>query len=288
MDRWKLPQELFDIIIDKLGDCTWTLNNCSLVCRSWVHSSHRHLFRRIVLLPPRRFYRGSGDVSYCQRLHRLLLNSPHISTYIQELQVYEGQEVKGRAWIGSDQTLPLVLGLLRDLTRIELRRLEWNILPLDLRQSICRVLELPSMTSFEIERSDFASMDDFSRLLSHAEGLTYLSLAEVTTTRRFLAPLEREDMNHGAVGKAEGIRLNHRRRHLLDLRLNLTGYSGSGCSEFVNWLLGPQSPSEVSHIRTLHISHYAQSDAHAVNQLLYGIGSSLRHFKLKEPNLWRG
>ena len=280
MDRWKLPQELFDIIISKLADRQWALHTCSLVCRSWVHSSHRHLFHRIVLSPPHRSFNGSGDVSYCRRLHRLLLSSPHIATYIRELKVYEGQELKKQAWIGSDQTLPLVLGLLRDLTRIELRRLEWNILPLDLRQSICQVLELPSMTSFEMERSDFASMVDFSSLLSHAEGLTYLSLAEVTTKHRFLKPLTSEDTNHGAVVKGEG---DHRRRHLLDLRLDITGYL-----EFVNWLLGPQSPSKVSHIRTLHVSRYRQSDAHAINELLYAIGSSLRHFKLNDPYLWCG
>jgi hypothetical protein len=202
--------------------------------------------------------------------------------------VYEGQRVKGQAWIGSDQTLPLLLGLLKDLTRIELRRLEWNILPLDLRQSVCRVLELPSMTSFEIERSDFASMDDFTSLLSHAKGLTCLSLAEVSTERRFLEPPSREDMKRGVIGKGQGFRSHHRRRHLLDLCLNLTGYSGSSCSEFINWLLGPQSPLEVSHIRTLHVSHYSQSDARAVNELLHAIGSSLRHFKLNEPNLWCG
>jgi hypothetical protein len=268
----KLPQELFDIIIDNLNDCPRTLHNCALVCRSWVHLSRRHLFRRIVLYPPR--CRG---LSHCWRLHRLLLRSPHIATYIQELKVYEGQEEKREAWIGSDQTLPLVMGLLRDLTKIEFRRLEWSILPQDLRQSICRVLELPSMTSLEIERSDFASMSDFASLLSHAEGLTSLSLIGVSTNR-FL--------EHGAVGEGQGVRSNHRRRHLLDLRLHLMGYSGTGFSVFVDWLLGPQSSLEVSHIRTLHIPQYGQSDVHVVNKLLHAIGSSLRHFKLSEPYLW--
>jgi len=278
----KLPQELFIIIIDNLNDCPWTLHDCALVCRSWVHLSHRHLFRRIVLFPPRRSISwGSGDVSPCWRLHRLLLRSPHIATYIQELKVYEGQEEKRKAWIGSDQTLPLVLGLLRDLAKMEFRRLEWDIFPQDLRQSICRVLELPSMTSLGIERSNFANMNNFSGLLSHAEGLTCLSLIGVSTNS--LEPLTHEDMEHGAVRKGQGVRSNHRRRHLLDL-----GYSGTGFSVFVDWLLGPQSSSEVSHIRTLHVSHYGQSDAHVVNKLLYAIGSSLRHFKLNEPYLWCG
>ena len=92
-------------------------------------------------------------------------------------------------------------------------------------------------------------------------------------------------MEHGAVGKGQEVHLNPQWRHLLDLHLNLMSYSGSSYSVFVDWLLGPQSPLEVSHIRTLHVSRYGQSDAHAVNKLLYAIGSLLRDLKLNEVNL---
>jgi hypothetical protein len=61
--------------------------------------------------------------------------------------------------------------MLTDLQRIELRRLQWSELPPDLRRSICSALELPSLVFLEIELSDFASMDDFSSLLSHADSL---------------------------------------------------------------------------------------------------------------------
>jgi hypothetical protein len=280
-----LPQELFDIIIDGLNGSLWALRNCSLVCRSWVHSSRRHLFRRIALVPPHSRHISHRGVceSHCQRLHRILLGSPHIATYIRELKVFEGQEWMNRAWIGLDQTLPLVLGLLGDLTKIELYRLDWEILPQELRQSICQVLGLPSMTSVEIERSDFGSMDDICSFLSHAEGLTSLSLSDINIKHRSLA---HGDTKHGVVGKGQGDRSNHQRWHLLDLRLNLAGCLRSdGCSKFVNWLLGSQSPSDVLHIRTLHVSHYRQSHVHAVNKLLYAIGSSLRHFQLNQPIL---
>ena len=276
----KLPQELFDVIIDNLDNYPWALPNSSLVCHSWLHPSRRCLFRRIVLLPPpKHAFRGSAHVSHCQRLHWLLLDSPHIATYIRELKIYEGQMEKHQAWIASDPTLPPVLGLLRDLTKLEIRRLIWKVLPNYLRQSICHVLELPSLTSFEIEHADFGSIDDFAGLLSHAEGLTCLTLTEITVRRQSLA---QEDMKHGTVEK-EGVRSNHGRRRLLDLRLNSTGYFGIGYPELVDWLLGPQSSLELSHIRTLHILHYGRSDALPVNKLLYAIGSSLRHFKLNDP-----
>ena len=56
------------------------------------------------------------------------------------------------------------------------------------------------MMSLEIECSDFASMSDFASLLSYAEGLTSLSLIRVSTNR-FL--------EHGAVGKGQGVHSNH-------------------------------------------------------------------------------
>ncbi|EKM48440.1 uncharacterized protein PHACADRAFT_266362 [Phanerochaete carnosa HHB-10118-sp] len=43
----RLPQELFDIIIDNLHSDKDTLKECSLVCRSWVPSSSFHLLRRV-------------------------------------------------------------------------------------------------------------------------------------------------------------------------------------------------------------------------------------------------
>ena len=127
------------------------------------------------------YHSSSRSLSHGQRLHILLLKSPHIATYIQELKPYEGQSIKGLAWIGSDQSLLLALGMLKDLKRIVLRNLEWNRLPLALRQSIQNVLALPSLQFLEMGRSDFASFDDFSSLVSHAKGLTGLSLAEINT-----------------------------------------------------------------------------------------------------------
>lgn len=92
-----------------------------------------------------------------------------------------------QVWIGTDEKQPLVLSSLKNLIRIELRHLEWSELPPDLRRSICSVLELPSLESLGMERSTFASMDDFASLLSHAQGLTGLSLSDISTSR-FMKP----------------------------------------------------------------------------------------------------
>lgn len=43
----RLPQELFDMVIDHMYSDTATLRQCSLVCRGWVATSSLHLFRRV-------------------------------------------------------------------------------------------------------------------------------------------------------------------------------------------------------------------------------------------------
>jgi hypothetical protein len=276
--RLQLPQELIDTILENIDVDVdqWTLRCCSLACSSLLHSSRRRIFRRIVL---HNYTSGSKPTSHCQRLHNLLLKSPHIATFIQELKLYEGQYGKGQDWMGSDPSLPLVLGMLKDLARLELRRLEWGKLPPAVRQSIQNVLELPSLHFVQMERSFFANMDDFSSLLSHAEGLTGLSLAEFYTS--WGEPVSPEGSSRGRDTKEQGV-YSDRRRHLLDLRLQVNNYS-----EFVNWILGPHSLLDVSHVQTLHITHHSRSEEHIINHLLHAIGGSLKHFKLDAAkNFW--
>lgn len=275
--RLQLPQELIDTLLENIDVNVdqWTLRCCSLACSPLLHSSRRRIFRRIVLYPqPGHYY-----TSHCQRFHNLLLKSPHIATFIQELKLYEGQSDKGQDWMGSDPSLPLVLGMLKDLGRLELRRLEWGELPLAVRQSIQNVLELPSLHFVQMERSFFASMDDFSSLLSHAKGLTGLSLAEIYTS--WGEPISPEGSSRGRGTKEQGV-YSDRRRHLLDLRLQVNNYS-----EFGNWILGPHSLLDVSHVQTLHIKHHSRSEEHIINCLLHAIGGSLKHFKLDAAeNFW--
>ena len=147
--------------------------------------------------------------------------------------------------MGSDPSLPSVLGMLKDLARLELRRLEWGKLPLAVRQSIQNILELPSLHFVQMERSFFASMDDFSSLLSHAEGLTGLLLAEIYTSWGKPVSLEGSSRRRGT--KEQEV-YSDRRRHL-DLRLQVYN-----CSEFVNWILRPHSLLDVSHVQTLYIT----------------------------------
>jgi hypothetical protein len=94
---------------------------------------------------------------------------------------------------------------------------------------------------------------------------------------QFWEPLSLEGFSQGTDAKEQEV-YSHRRVHLLDLRLMTSGYS-----QFVDWLLGSQSPLDISRVQTLHINYIYPSEVHIINHLLPIIGDSLKHFKLNLP-----
>jgi len=151
-------------------------------------------------------------------------------------------------------------------------------LQLAVRQSIQNALELPSLHFIHMESSFFASMDNFSSLLSHAQGLTGLSLDEMYTSWR--KPISPEGSSQGRDTKVQGV-YSDRQRHLLDLRLQKYN-----CSDFVNWILRPHLLLDILHVQTLHVTDQFRSEQH-INCLFHAIGSSLKHFKLDAArNFW--
>jgi hypothetical protein len=91
---YQLSQELVDTIVDDLAELLkdwpfdrWEdLSNCSLVCKSFLPRSQYHLFYRIKI-------KSAGHVDHelcterCEELGQILMQSPHIATYIQELRL---------------------------------------------------------------------------------------------------------------------------------------------------------------------------------------------------------
>lgn len=45
----KFPQELSDHIFETLRNDSWSLKQCSLVCRAWLYATRTHLFRHVIL-----------------------------------------------------------------------------------------------------------------------------------------------------------------------------------------------------------------------------------------------
>ena len=91
VDRQKqeLPAEVWDHVLDYLREDKRTLKRCSLVCKSWVYSSHRHLFRTVMI-------HGRDQVTATHVAESLFCATPskvpNISNYVQELAFSHGYQ----------------------------------------------------------------------------------------------------------------------------------------------------------------------------------------------------
>ncbi|KAF8494028.1 hypothetical protein JB92DRAFT_2997329 [Gautieria morchelliformis] len=144
MGASRLPRELIDAITDNLHEDHGALLACSLVCRSWLLSSQRHLFRRVTF---------ALDEDDCEQLSQVLLDSPHLPNYIRELEVRVradqcGTTERAIVYRPPDQSLSAAaLRKLSELQSIQLCNLEMGKLTVDLCQSLRWILLLPSLTS---------------------------------------------------------------------------------------------------------------------------------------------
>ncbi|KAF8517120.1 hypothetical protein JB92DRAFT_2907394, partial [Gautieria morchelliformis] len=213
-----LPFELIDEILGHVDDGKHYISlshllACSLVCSLWLPSSQRRLFHHIT-------FPTWGAHAEVQRLDQVLLDSPHLASYIQVL-------------------------IFTHVQKLKISGLPWNTLPADFRQSLCRLLELPSITGLFLNHIDTSWDPPHSFRLETTQA---------------------EDNKD----KFEGHRICHLTRLDMMCRDN---------SVFVNWLLGPRPHLDVSHAHTLHIC-LPETEDDGANRLLYAIGSSLKHVSI--------
>ncbi|KAF8519825.1 hypothetical protein JB92DRAFT_2897112 [Gautieria morchelliformis] len=259
MIKAKLPRELIDAIIDEFREDRDSLLIFSLVDRTCLSSSQRHLFRTITL-----YVKAPGErLSLTERLGQVLLTSPHLAHYIQELELLPSADWKTN-FLETEKALPLLLRKLSNLRRIVICSLLWTTITPDLKEALHWVLMLPSMTSIRIQLGRFDRVDELADLLYLAQDLKSLELYDIRTVGPW-HPLELWTLK-------EDVR-DDQRGHLSDLQLCFGDFT-----VLFALLLGPRSPWKVSHIQTLQIRSPARE--YDVDRLLRTIGSSLKHFRL--------
>ncbi|KAF8495348.1 hypothetical protein JB92DRAFT_3143895 [Gautieria morchelliformis] len=246
MGASRLPQELIDAVTDNLHEDHGALLACSLVCRSWLPSSQRHLFWRVTF---------ALDKDRCEQLAQGLLNSPHLANYIRELEIRKlDVRVAGNHWtrergFDPNQSLPAAaLRKFRKLQSIHLYNLDMDDLTVDLRQSLRWVLLLPSLTSLKHRIGQDENSNFLQDLLTRGD-------------QEDDEPRERSYLSH------------------LDLELSRKGNLGL----HVDWFLGPRSPFEVSHIQNLRVACLDKKDEEALNRLFRTIGGSLKQVEFSVP-----
>ncbi|KAF8493601.1 hypothetical protein JB92DRAFT_2998302 [Gautieria morchelliformis] len=282
-----LPRELVDDIIGHVDEddiSHFRLLACSLVCRFWLPSIQRRLFHHVNLTQPRLVELAKRHAQI-QRLDQVLLNSPHLISYIRVLELPD-LSISGLSiyhypgspgWTAIDKPLPALLRKLTHVQKLKISDLAWSVPSGDFRQSLCQVLELPSMAFVCINDALFYQMDDFTNLINHARGLTGLSLNLIDVIWVPRCPLETKQ------GEDNDQRFEGNGIHLASLDVLCGNDNSEFISGFINWLLGPRSHFGVSHIHTLHIA-LPDTEDDSVNRLLCAIGSSLKHVSIIQPS----
>jgi hypothetical protein len=276
----RVPQELICAIVDSFHtpdeylhpDARDALRICSLVCRSWLPVCQRRLFHTIVCTAQSCCRTCPAALSP----HQALLDSPHLAGYIRELKLWDTTCMFcGKSWMTTHSSLPLVLRNLKNLQNLEFQTLRWSTLPVDLKNSLCWVLQLPSITMLKLSIDHFSRFDDFFNLISHARDLTSLVLIDTRTSSTDQGPLTLGDPQEMGDGR---MLTGNRWRRLTDLRL-LSYVHPSTILVLVDWLLGPRSLADVSHVEILHIA----PPGDVINRLLHTIGSSLKELHVHLP-----
>ena len=176
----ELPPEIFDEITGYLWDDKSALGACSLASRILTTPSHKHLFSCIILRAswelfdrqryPHVYSMGGTSANFL----RLLGASPHISGYVDCLQIIDIKTYEEPTefsssddddndndddddndsqndWLSDDKSLPLILPHLQNLKALVVDFVQnWKNLSKEIRSSLFRVLQLPSLRYLEL------------------------------------------------------------------------------------------------------------------------------------------
>lgn len=250
----RLPQEIFDNIIDHFHKDVHSLEICSLVAPAWLASARVHLFRQVELTPPNKPNKPSSTISaftfsrpkltQCQRLFERIEASKRgrlgsIATYVQELHLCEG--MLAREWLAREPMLPLLLRALSNLRRFEIRRsasvsMAWNLLPSPLTRAVDHVFSQPSLTALRLSSLKFENIGELKHMMSGCTNLRILEVDHLVVVDSGLQYLDEGD----------------ERRQVAPLDTLTMGPRTS--TVFIAYLLHPQSTVSVSTVRKLSVS----------------------------------
>ncbi|KAJ7294060.1 hypothetical protein C8J57DRAFT_42832 [Mycena rebaudengoi] len=174
----RLPQELFDLIIDHVAAAErrkglfWPngpTRTCALVSRAFACRSQTHLFASI-------FY---WNISQAERLNRILYDSPHLGAlYVRSITLTLKDSAFG--------DVPQVLPYLTNLTRLKLcsnpsfLQHPWSAHSAAVKSAVLETLALPSLRALSLVCYEFEDAAELEGVLGHARSLKELSLHSIT------------------------------------------------------------------------------------------------------------
>ncbi|KAJ7244379.1 hypothetical protein B0H12DRAFT_1129245 [Mycena haematopus] len=260
------PPELFDLIIDNLGDDLEALRSCALVSSSFYERARVFSHLRV----------GPLDLKHSiAAFHKLLEGSPIFAARVESLHLWETGSGRNR-WMlmpspSSRKALEAPAGQFMSIL-INLSRLcitistdvtdYWFTIPSRFRESIQLTLARPNLTCLELTRIDGLPLS----ILSSCSALRSLVLTWVT-----FQFAEHEDFQSAfaACAGSHPTRLEH-----LSLELANQSFKYFGCS-----ILLQESPIDISCLKSLTCDNHSDNCL-TIQSLLDASGWSLQSLRL--------
>ncbi|KAJ7492213.1 hypothetical protein FB451DRAFT_521180 [Mycena latifolia] len=183
-DRPTLPQELIDLILDIVYTDRATLKACARAARSFRHTSQKHIFSHIELVPDavvswRR--RKESDITL-QRFSRILSVSPHLALNVLSIVLVEGTGIGSPPWMRGD-VFPPVLSMLVNLTKISITSdllFQWDSFPPTSIKALQNSIALPSLAFLRLDNLRFNRSTELVSLLQCCRNLDSLFFFRVS------------------------------------------------------------------------------------------------------------
>ncbi|KAJ7247171.1 hypothetical protein B0H12DRAFT_1073004 [Mycena haematopus] len=248
----RLPQELVDTIIDFVDELE-TLRSCALVSHSFYNRAR--LFSRLQIGP------RTGEEHNYTRLCELLEGSPLFAARVKSISLCDCEKYHC-SWI-AEADLSRLLSLV-SLTRLHIRctvtdsaNVSWPSISVANRHSIQATLS--TLTSLDLRGVTELPL---TLLSSCSSALRSLALSSVYFT----------DDSGSAFAPYQGspIPLEHLS---LDLCFN-------SLDSFVPWILSPESPVDISYLRSLECTIYMPLELVPIQRLLDATATSLQRLCL--------
>lgn len=263
------PLDLMEAIMDELSDDKKALLKCSLLSKSFINSTRRHLFFTITI----------DSSNACLRLLGLLKESPHLGLYVRRLEIKMEPKVREDVfwWASQPKAFSSILRILRVHKRITSVNVD-----LETTRAISRVVLYDKMP-VEVQ-SAFIEFLRSSPLVDLA--LRFLLHFPATHLADF-PMLKRLDLDHSdapvdfyPVEMHDEPRLSTERRNQCSKNGRLETLSldcmREGTKPLVEALISRDSLLRLTSLRALYINGFV--DHYALQKLTMAAGPSLETF----------
>ncbi|KAJ6491999.1 hypothetical protein C8R45DRAFT_1212867 [Mycena sanguinolenta] len=247
------PTEVFEVIVRKLADDLDALRSCALV--SWTFYHLACLFSRIQVGP--RIDQEHSLAKLCE----LLEGSPSFAASVQSLYLCDNWKENHPRWI-TEADFGRCLSLLGSLTRLCVNgsswpyRLAWSKISAANRAAVQVIL--PTLTCLELQHVCELPL----KLLSHSSALRSLTLSDVNFNG------DSDSVVTTTTGSR--VQLDHL---CLDVHSSLI-------REFLDWITRPESPLDISCLRSFEYTVHAMANEFPIQPLLDASSPSLKHLCL--------